>query len=115
MQTSKKFQRTREDFTCDRCGILVLGDGYTNHCAHCLWSKHVDVNPGDRLALCGGLMDPIRIEGGNENHRIIHRCQTCGFERPNRVCMGDDPDAILDIIRRSSAYRRDPEFAFSKD
>src|SRR3989338_8156335 len=50
MTTSRRFQRTKEDFTCERCGFFVRGSGYTNHCPQCLWSKHVDVNPGNRQA-----------------------------------------------------------------
>ena len=32
--------------------------GYTsrNHCPFCLWSLHVDENPGDRACECGGEM-----------------------------------------------------------
>jgi Zn finger protein HypA/HybF involved in hydrogenase expression len=48
------FKRTIEDFTCEHCGEQVTGNGFTNHCPQCLWSKHVDIDPGDRLALCGG-------------------------------------------------------------
>lgn len=32
MTTSRKFQRTKEDFTYERCGFFVRGSGYTNHC-----------------------------------------------------------------------------------
>ncbi|MFA6992594.1 MAG: RNHCP domain-containing protein, partial [Candidatus Gracilibacteria bacterium] len=40
----KRFSRTIEDFVCEKCGAKVKGDGYTNHCPKCLWSKHVDIN-----------------------------------------------------------------------
>ena len=56
---TKKFQRTKEDFTCEKCNLVVNGSGYTNHCPRCLWSKHVDVNPGDRQATCQGFMEPV--------------------------------------------------------
>ncbi len=56
------FQRTKEDFACERCGLFVRGNGYTNHCPQCLWSKHVDVNPGDRQETCRGLMEPVGME-----------------------------------------------------
>ena len=58
----KRFNRRIEDFTCEHCGTEVHGNGYTNHCPNCLWSKHVDINPGDRAADCGGLMEPIAVE-----------------------------------------------------
>jgi hypothetical protein len=53
--SSKNFQRVIEDFECEHCGHLEEGNGYTNHCTSCLWSKHVDINPGDRAAECQGL------------------------------------------------------------
>jgi len=58
----KKFQRQKEDFVCGECGTTVSGTGYTNHCPQCLWSMHVDVNPGDRAAACGGMMEPKKVE-----------------------------------------------------
>jgi hypothetical protein len=43
--------------------VLPLSTGsYRNHCPACLWSKHVDVQPGDRAATCRGLMRPDRVE-----------------------------------------------------
>ena len=59
---AKRFQRKIEDFVCANCGAKIKGNGYTNHCPACLWSKHVDINPGDRASVCGGLMKPIDIE-----------------------------------------------------
>ena len=56
-----KFIKNIEDFTCEHCGAPVKGTGYTNHCPKCLWSKHEDVNPGDRASDCHGLMKPIDI------------------------------------------------------
>ena len=58
----KGFTKTVEDFNCAHCGAVVHGNGYTNHCPHCLYSRHVDNNPGDRLATCGGMMRPISDE-----------------------------------------------------
>ena len=29
---TKKFQRNKEDFICEKCGLEVEGNGYTNHC-----------------------------------------------------------------------------------
>lgn len=97
-----RFQRTPEDFTCGHCGAQVKGNGYTNHCPKCLWSTHVDINPGDRAALCGGLMEPIRIEGPATEPRIIHRCTKCGLERPVKSAIDDDPEAILACAQRAA-------------
>lgn len=97
---SKKFQRKIEDFVCENCGAEVVGDGFTNHCAVCLWSKHVDVNPGDREAECGGLMAPVSVEMKNGKYRILQRCEVCGHERWNKTVDGDSFEAILEISRK---------------
>ncbi len=95
----KKFNRQIENFTCEHCGSEISGNGYTNHCPHCLYSKHVDVNPGDRAADCGGLMEPVDIEQKGGKFVIVHRCQKCGFIRRNKVQENDDFDAVLRISR----------------
>jgi hypothetical protein len=97
MVPTKKFQRNKEDFTCERCGFAVVGDGYTNHCPKCLWCKHVDINPGDRAATCGGLMEPVDAALEGEGYVILHRCAECGFERRNKVAKEDDFDVILEL------------------
>lgn len=97
------FTRTIEDFTCEHCGHSVKGSGYTNHCPKCLWSKHVDVNPGDREEVCGGQMRPIRIEGSATEPRIIHKCEKCGMERPVKAASGDDTEAILEIAKKAAS------------
>ena len=97
----KKFQRRIEDFTCDHCGAAVTGDGYTNHCPKCLYSKHVDNNPGDRANSCHGLMAPIRIQKNSKGDlTILHRCEKCGFEKPNKMTEADDFNKTLDIMRK---------------
>lgn len=95
----KTFQRTREDFVCEHCGAEVKGDGYTNHCPHCLYSKHVDINPGDRAEECGGLMEPVDLELKDGRYILVHRCQKCGFTRRNKVDDGDDFNAVLELSR----------------
>ncbi|HHX58933.1 MAG TPA: RNHCP domain-containing protein [Candidatus Moranbacteria bacterium] len=77
----KKFQRTIEDFVCEKCNAKVKGDGYTNHCPECLWSKHVDINPGDRLNQCRGLMKPIDIFFKNQTWHLVHCCEKCKQSR----------------------------------
>lgn len=91
----KQFTRTIEDFTCEHCGAAVTGNGYTNHCPKCLWSKHVDVNPGDRAASCGGMMEPKNFTKRGGDYFIVQKCQVCGFERTNSFSIGDDFDALL--------------------
>lgn len=96
------FTRTVEDFTCGHCGAFVTGTGFTNHCPKCLWSKHVDVDPGDRAASCGGLMEPLSLEGSSPEYDIVHRCTVCGFTRRNKTAGGDDPAEIVRLAQRAA-------------
>jgi len=93
---SRRFTRTREDFRCDRCGLLITGNGYTNHCPACLWSKHVDDHPGDRSATCRGLMRPVRLLYAQGRFRIEHECTACGLHRTVRTQPNDDLSRLLD-------------------
>ena len=102
--TDKKFQRTIEDFTCAKCGAEVTGDGYTNHCPKCLYSRHVDVNPGDRAATCGGLMAPVGLEQKSGGWVVKHRCEACGFERPCKASP-EDVTALFALARKMAEGR----------
>jgi len=93
----RTFQRRTEDFTCGHCGVPVTGSGYTNHCPKCLHSTHVDINPGDRAAACGGLMEPVRVEKDGERYDIVHRCTVCRGERRCRTAPEDDYEVILKL------------------
>jgi hypothetical protein len=97
---SKTFQKKVEDFTCEHCGREVVGTGYTNHCPACLWSKHVDINPGDRLHTCQGMMEPVRIEKEGSEFKIVHRCVRCAFEKRNHVQREDDFDLVVKIASK---------------
>lgn len=94
---SRKFQRLVEDFVCENCGHEVEGSGYTNHCPACLWSKHVDVNPGDREEICQGMMEPVGVDGKSGKYRILYRCTLCGVERWNKAAQEDDFEVLLQI------------------
>ncbi|TSC79025.1 MAG: hypothetical protein G01um101425_871 [Candidatus Peregrinibacteria bacterium Gr01-1014_25] len=83
-----------EAFTCGHCGVHVepLGAGtYRNHCPMCLWSRHVDEHgPGDRAALCKGMMEPESVDfRSKKGWMIIHHCTVCGKRQPNK-CAPDD-------------------------
>jgi hypothetical protein len=94
-----KFQRTIEDFTCAHCGLKVKGSGYTNHCPKCLWSKHVDINPGDRAEACGGLMEPVGIELKADEYILTHQCQKCGVKKKNKTAPEDNFEAIINLAQ----------------
>lgn len=96
---AKRFQRVKEDFICGQCGQKVKGSGYTNHCPRCLWSRHVDINPGDRAAGCGGLMEPIGLEMKAENYIITHQCIACGHKKKNKKEIKDSFEAILGLTK----------------
>jgi hypothetical protein len=99
----RRFQRRVEDFDCEHCGLAVSGTGYTNHCPRCLWSKHVDVNPGDRLEPCQGMMRPVSLEQRGKEYVLLHRCERCGIQRRNRSAPGDDFEKLLELARSASA------------
>lgn len=96
---SQAFQRNIEDFRCEYCGELVRGNGYTNHCPTCLYSKHVDVSPGDRAAACGGLMEPVSVEKKGESYLLTHRCQECGHTKANRSDALDNFEFLVTLAK----------------
>lgn len=91
----KRFVRKIENFVCENCGTSVQGNGYTNHCPECLWSKHVDNNPGDRASMCGGMMRPIQIEKSGNNFIITHKCEKCGKVIRQKCSPRDNMDTII--------------------
>jgi Zn finger protein HypA/HybF involved in hydrogenase expression len=101
MLETKKFKRNQEDFKCEHCGHEVKGNGYTNHCPACLWSKHVDVNPGDRAATCGGMMKPIMVEMEKQEYILTHECEKCGHSKRNKMSLDDDFDVATTIANRN--------------
>ncbi len=96
----KKFQRKIEDFVCEKCGTKTKGDGYTNHCPKCLWSKHVDINPGDRLEKCGGMMEPIGIENKSDIFYVVQKCEKCEHQRRNKLVEGDNFDEAIKLLKK---------------
>ncbi len=94
---SKVFIKNKEDFVCEKCAYEVAGDGYTNHCPKCLYSKHVDINPGDRSSKCGGLMIPISVEGTQKEYVVTHKCLTCGYTKNNKVAPDDSIEILANI------------------
>ncbi len=91
------FIKLKEDFVCENCGFEVRGTGYTNHCPRCLFSKHVDIDPGDRLSKCGGLMEPSEILKNGDEISIMHSCINCGFKRKNKKQENDNMDLIIKL------------------
>ena len=101
---NKKKQNT--GFICENCGIKVIpltNGSYRNHCPECLYSKHVDIIPGDRKNKCGALMQPIGLGyNGKKGYQLIHKCSKCKKIDKNKIatdCIQEDK--YLRFIRYS--------------
>ena len=88
-----------ENFICENCNKEVSKSNYTarDHCPYCLYSKHVDINPGDRLNTCHGLLEPIGIEKFKNTYKIIYKCEKCNELHKNIMANDDDMDLIINL------------------
>lgn len=95
----KKFNMIDENFICENCGRQVQKANYTarDHCPYCLYSKHVDINPGDRQNTCKGLLKPIGIEKHKDTYKILYRCTKCNQEHKNIMANDDDMNEIIKV------------------
>ena len=95
----KRFNMIDEKFKCMNCGMEVDTLNYTarDHCPRCLYSRHVDVMPGDRQNKCMGLMMPIGIEKYKNTYKIIYKCLSCGGVHKNIMAQDDDYDMIVKL------------------
>ena len=106
-----KTHACNDTFTCKYCGRTVVPEGagssHRNHCPYCLWSLHVDINPGDRANPCRGQLRPIRTEPDpKKGFVVVHRCEKCGEIRRNKAALkGDVPDDRKLLIKLTA-----PEF-----
>ena len=91
-------QKRKENFTCENCSKENIGDGFTNHCSSCLYSKHVDIFPGDRKETCGGLMPVTLAEKKGEKYILTHTCNTCDQKVGDHFREGDDFDALISLV-----------------
>lgn len=95
----RRFQKRKEDFACEKCGMKVKGNGYTDHCPNCLWSKHVDINPGDRESECGGMMEPVGVELKGNEYIIYYKCTKCGFSHKVKAAHNDNFEEIIKLVK----------------
>lgn len=95
----KNFIMKDEEFTCINCGKLVNKLNYTarDHCPYCLTSLHVDINPGDRLNTCHGLLVPVGVEKFKDSYKIIYKCNKCGISHKNIMARDDDINKIIEL------------------
>lgn len=99
----KVFTKLDEEFICENCGKHVPKLGYTsrNHCPYCLYSKHIDKNPGDRQEECKGLLEPIGAEvDSKKGYIIIFKCKKCGQIRKNKAAKDDDTDLLIKLTAK---------------
>lgn len=97
--TMKLFNKLDEGFICENCNKKVKPLKYTSrdHCPYCLYSKHVDINPGDRLNECKGLLKPIEIEKYKNTYKIVYKCEKCNQLHKNIMANDDDMDVVIEI------------------
>lgn len=99
---TKKFYRNKEDFICEICSESVQGNGNTNHCSICFYSKHVDINPGDRASRCNGLMRPVSYKLDSKKGIILtHKCLKCGEYKNNKLANTDSVENLLNVFSYS--------------
>ncbi len=97
----KKFNMIDEEFVCLNCGNKVSKLNVTarDHCNNCLYSLHVDINPGDRKNPCKGLLEPIGIEKYRDTYKIIYKCTKCGMLHKNIMSSDDNMDKIIELSK----------------
>lgn len=97
----KRFTVKNETFVCENCGHKVEPLSYTSrdHCPKCLYSKHVDINPGDRSNECKGLLIPKKIEKFKDTFKIIYQCEKCKETHKNIIAIDDDMNEIIELSK----------------
>lgn len=109
---TKRFTKNDNGFVCTNCGktVLPLGKSSRDHCPFCLYSIHVDINPGDRLNTCHGNLVPIScVPDPQKGYIIVYRCDKCGGIHRNRAAYGVDvqPDDLKLLIKLTAGeYNR---------
>lgn len=100
--SSKLFTKRNSEFICENCGSLVQKSPSSSrdHCTACLYGKHVDYNPGDRLQRCGGLLKPIGLRQHEAKKQIVFMCVTCSERRFNIVANDDDYDEVVTLSQK---------------
>lgn len=97
----KKFNMIDEEFICENCGSKVEKLNYSarDHCPSCLYSKHVDILPGDRKNECCGLLKPIGIEKYKNTFKIIYQCCKCHQIHKNIMANDDNMEKIIELSK----------------
>lgn len=111
MLKSAKFRKLNNNFQCLNCGKEVPKSQTScrNHCPYCLYSKHVDVFPGDRANSCMGNLKPVGYNQEKKGIVIYFKCQSCNEICKNIAALEDQvqPDNY-DAILALGVYRKVP-------
>ncbi len=98
---SKQFTVINEDFSCEFCkhDVKATQKGTPrDHCPHCLCSKHVDINPGDRANRCHGQLKPVAvINDAKKGYIIVYQCLRCDGRLRNKAAADDNFDLLLKL------------------
>ena len=99
----KNFTMRDESFICENCRKEIKPLGYTarDHCPYCLYSKHLDIMPGDRLNECKGLLKPIGIEKFKDTYKIVKKKKKCNEFHKNIIAKDDDMTEIINISKNN--------------
>ena len=100
----KAFTKNDDSFVCVNCGKHVSPLKYTSrdHCPYCLMSIHVDINPGDRLNSCKGVMIPIDLEyKQSKGFVIVYKCKKCNEVHKNKVAEDDNKEMLLKVSNKT--------------
>lgn len=105
---NKRFTKNDSGFICAHCQreVLPLKSSSRDHCPFCLWSLHVDINPGDRENTCRAPMEPVAaLPDPKKGYIIVYRCTKCREIHRNRAAYNvetqpDDLDLIIALTAK---------------
>lgn len=99
------FIQNNQEFVCLHCGKKVEKHPTSsrNHCNYCLYSLHVDVDPGDRNNGCKGLMKPVGIEVKDKGINILFECTTCKTVKRTVSAPDDNEGALIQLSSKPIA------------
>ena len=99
----KRFKVLDEEFVCENCKMKVPKLHYSSrdHCPFCLYSKHLDIFPGDRSNTCQGMLIPIDIEKYKNTYKIIYKCKNCNKIHKNIIANDDNFEQIIALSSHS--------------
>lgn len=105
---TKRFQRNDSGFICRHCGADVspLKVSSRDHCPVCLWSIHIDINPGDRACGCLGDLEPMTAyPDAKKGFVIVYKCRSCGEIRRCKSAPDDDSGLVIGLTSRIFSYK----------